>query len=181
MSKLVSGQLAEVVANIQFDTLPPPVIEQAKLCILDLFGSIFAGIDAPPIQIIVKMAKELGGTPEATIIGERTKTSSLLAAFCNAAAGHVVEMDDLHRASILHPGAPVIPAALAIAEREQRSGKELIQAVVAGYEIAIRIGEAAGPKHYEFWHTTGTCGTFGAAIAAGKLLEHKLRDCGNSW
>jgi len=171
MNKLISEQLAEVVVNIQFDELPSPVIEQAKMCILDLLGSIYAGIDTQPIKIISDMVKEIGGTPEATIIGDDIKTSSLLAAFYNAAAGHVVEMDDLHRTSILHPGAPVIPAALAIAEREKRSGKELIQAIVAGYEVAIRIGEAAGPTHYEFWHTTGTCGTFGAAIAAGKLLE----------
>ena len=170
MDKSVSEQLAEFVVHIQFEDLPPSVIERTKMCLLDFLGSIFAGIHTDSIKILVETIKELGGTPESTIIGERAKTSSLLAAFCNAAAGHVIEMDDLHRASILHPGAPVIPAALAIAEREKKSGKELILAIVVGYEVAIRIGEAVGPSHYEFWHTTGTCGTFGAAIAAGKQL-----------
>jgi len=82
----------------------------------------------------------------------------------------VVEMDDLHKGSILHPAASVIPAALAMAEREGASGHELLTAIVVGYEVAIRAGEAMGPSHYHFWHMTGTCGTFGAAAAAGKIL-----------
>jgi 2-methylcitrate dehydratase PrpD len=93
-----------------------------------------------------------------------------MAALVNAAASHVVEMDDLHKGSILHPAAPVIPAALAMAEREGASGQELLTAIAVGYEVAVRVGEAMGPSHYEFWHTTGTCGTFGAAAAAGRIL-----------
>ena len=93
-----------------------------------------------------------------------------MAALVNAAASHAVEMDDVHKASILHPAAPVIPAALAMAEREGASGREFLAAIVVGYEVAIRVGEAMGPSHYRFWHTTGTCGIFGAAAAAAKIL-----------
>ncbi|MFQ5848749.1 MAG: MmgE/PrpD family protein, partial [Candidatus Methylomirabilales bacterium] len=80
-------------------------------------------------------------------------------------------MDDLHKPSVLHPAAPVIPAALAVAERDGIPGAALFPAIVAGYEVAIRAGEALGPSHYHLWHTTATCGVFGAAAAAGKLLR----------
>ena len=88
----------------------------------------------------------------------------------NGASSHVVEMDDVHRTSVLHPAASIIPAALAVAEREGSSGKQLIEAIVLGYEVGIRVGEAAGTSHYRYWHTTGTCGTFGAAAAAGRIM-----------
>jgi 2-methylcitrate dehydratase PrpD len=84
---------------------------------------------------------------------------------------HILELDDVHRNSILHPAAPVIPAALALAEREEADGKTLLTAIVTGYEAAIRVGEAVGPSHYKFWHNTGTCGAFGAAAASGRILR----------
>jgi len=93
-----------------------------------------------------------------------------MAALANGASSHVVEMDDLHRESILHPAAAIIPAVLALAEREKASGADLLLAIAVGYEAAIRVAVAAGPSHYRFWHTTGTCGTFGAAAGAARLL-----------
>ncbi len=171
MDNSLSAHLVEFVTQIRYEKLPQKVIKWAKLCLLDFLGSIYSGVNAKPSKILKEIALDLGGNPESTIIGTQEKTMSLFAALCNAGAGHVVEMDDLHRTSILHPGATIIPAALAIAEREKKTGKDLILAIIAGYEVAIRIGEAVGPSHYEFWHTTGTCGTFGAAIAAGILLE----------
>ncbi|MCL6559851.1 MAG: MmgE/PrpD family protein, partial [Firmicutes bacterium] len=88
----------------------------------------------------------------------------------NGLASHIMEMDDVHRGAIIHAGASVIPAALAVAEMQHVTGRQLLVAIVTGYEVAIRVGEAVTPAHYYFWHTTGTCGTFGAAAAAGKLL-----------
>jgi 2-methylcitrate dehydratase PrpD len=88
----------------------------------------------------------------------------------NGALSHIVEMDDLHRASVVHPAAVVVPAALAAAEAERSSGLEFLAAVVAGYEVAIRVGEAVGKSHYRLWHNTATCGVFGAAAAASRLL-----------
>jgi len=81
-----------------------------------------------------------------------------------------VEMDDLHRESILHPATAIIPAVFALAEREKASGADLLLAIGVGYEAAIRVALGAGPSHYRFWHTTATCGTFGAAAGAARLL-----------
>lgn len=94
----------------------------------------------------------------------------LLAALVNGASSHVVEMDDLHRESIFHPAAPIMPAVFALAEREGSTGRDIILAISAGYEAGIRIAVAIGPSHYHFWHTTATCGTFGAAAGAAKIL-----------
>lgn len=170
MPKPIAEQLAEFILNTDYKSLPQEAVEMAKLCFLDWLGSTYAGSKQRPTRIFLELARELGGRPEATLIPDGSKSSCLFAAMVNAASSHVMEMDDLHKASILHPAAAVIPAALATAEREGSSGAELIAAIVAGYEVAIRIGEAVGSSHYQYWHTTGTCGTFGAAAAAGKLL-----------
>jgi 2-methylcitrate dehydratase PrpD len=159
------------ITNLNSDRLPADVIEMAKLCVLDWFASAIAGGTTRPIQMFLTVARGLGGTPQATMIADGSKTSCHLAAHVNAASSHVVEMDDLHKPSVLHPAAPVIPAALAVAERDGIAGPEFLTAIVAGYEVAIRAGEALGPSHYHFWQTTATCGVFGAATAAGKLLR----------
>ncbi len=107
---------------------------------------------------------------ESIIISDGSKTMCLLAALVNGASSHVVEMDDLHRESIFHPAAPIMPAVFALAEKESSSGRDIILAISAGYETGIRIAVAIGPSHYHFWHTTATCGTFGAAAGAAKIL-----------
>jgi 2-methylcitrate dehydratase PrpD len=89
----------------------------------------------------------------------------------NAACGNLMEMDDLDRASILHPGPVVVPAAIAVAEQIGATGQQLLQAIVHGYETTIRIGRALGTRHYAFFHNTSTCGAFGAAAAAADLLQ----------
>ena len=171
MAQTISEKLARFITDLRADRLPADVIEMAKLCVLDWLASAIAGGTTRPIQMFVKVARGLGGTPQATVIPDGSKTSCHLAALVNAASSHVVEMDDLHKPSVLHPAAPVIPAALAVAERDGIAGPEFLTAIVAGYEVAIRAGEALGPSHYHFWHTTATCGVFGAAAAAGKLLR----------
>jgi 2-methylcitrate dehydratase PrpD len=93
------------------------------------------------------------------------------AAFFNGFLSHLLEMDDVEKKSISHPSAVVVPAALAAGEWAGKTGKELIEAIVAGYEIMIRIGAAMTPNHFTIWHTTATAGTFGAAIAASKMFD----------
>lgn len=166
----IQEQMAAFVHDTDYDTLQADARDMAKLCVLDWLGSAYAGKGARPAVAMLLVAESLGGSPEATLLPDGSQSSAYMAALVNAAASHVVEMDDLHKASILHPAAPVIPTALAMAEREGASGQEFLAAVVVGYEVAIRVGEAMGPSHYQFWHTTGTCGTFGAAAAAGKVL-----------
>jgi len=101
-----------------------------------------------------------------------TGTADVLAAvFFNATLGNILEMDDIHRTSILHPGPVVIPAALAMAQRLNASPDALLDAIIRGYEAVIRIGRSLGPTHYRYWHNTSTAGAFGAAAAACSLLE----------
>jgi 2-methylcitrate dehydratase PrpD len=166
----IQEQLGAFIFDMNHESLSPKAQAMARLCVLDWLGSVYAGKGARPAVAMLLVAKSLGGNPEATLLPDGSRSSAYMAALVNAAASHVVEMDDLHKGSILHPAAPVIPAALAMAEREGASGREFLAAVVAGYEVAIRVGEAMGPSHYRFWHSTGTCGTFGAAAAAAKVL-----------
>ena len=89
----------------------------------------------------------------------------------NAAAAHVVEQDDVHNGSVFHPAAVVFPPALAVAQALGRSGRDLLTAAVAGYEVGIRVGEFLGRSHYKIFHTTGTAGTIAAAVTVGRLLN----------
>ncbi len=166
----IQEQLATFIFEASYEALPAEALAMGRLCVLDWLGSVYAGKGARPAVAMLLVAKSLGGNPEATLLPDGSRSSAYMAALVNAAASHVVEMDDLHKGSILHPAAPVVPAALAMAEREGASGQEFLAALVVGYEVAIRAGEAMGPSHYRFWHTTGTCGTFGAAAAASKIL-----------
>lgn len=99
------------------------------------------------------------------------RASAAAAAFANGVASHILELDDIHKGSTVHAGAPIIPAALAVAEREHADGRAFLAAVAIGYEAAFRVGEAVNPSHYHFFHPTGTVATFGAAAAAGSLLK----------
>lgn len=165
-----TSELAEFLLRTEFDDIPENVREHVKLCILDWLGAALAGAVERPGKIARSVIRELGGKPECTIIGANRKTSCVNAALVNGICGHTVELDDVNELALIHPAAPVIPAALAVGERCGSAGRDMITAVVLGYEAAVRLGMAMNPSHYEFWHTTGTCGTFGATVAAAKLL-----------
>jgi 2-methylcitrate dehydratase PrpD len=138
--------------------------------LVDWLGSALAGCGTDPG---VRILAYCDGEPEgaASVVGRDRGRSLETAAFVNGALSHIVEMDDVDRGSVLHPGAVVIPAALAAAEARSKTGRELLSAIVAGYEVAIRIGEAVGKTHYFYFHNTSTCGVFGAAAAVSWLLE----------
>jgi len=150
-------------------TVPERVRVATRRYLLDWLGSTLAGGELRPPGLVREVVRSLGGGSQATVLADGLRTSAPLAAMANAAAAHVLEMDDLDRGSISHPGAPVIAAALAVAERKAASGEALLDAIAVGYEVMVRIGEALGPSHYEHWHTTGTAGTPGAAVAASRL------------
>ncbi len=180
---MISRDIAKVISAIEYETLPPATVTMAKKCILDWLGCSIRGWGQPGAQIMGKVVGEAGGRPVATLFNGAQmpgKTSALYAAMLNGAASHALDFDDLHNASIIHLGVVVVPAAWALAEQEKKSGKEMIAAVVAGYEVGARVGEAVNPESYHFWHTTGTAGTFGAAGAAGNILgldEDKMLHC----
>jgi 2-methylcitrate dehydratase PrpD len=166
-----SQTLAAFAAKLRFDDIPPPVLRRAEDLLLDWFGSALAGKGAHPVQAIESFAARMGpreGSSEVLI--SRRATSPLFAAMVNAAASHYAEQDDVHNGSVFHPAAVVFPAALAVAQSIGASGRELLAAVVAGYEVGIRVGEFLGRSHYRIFHTTGTAGTVAAAAAAGRLL-----------
>lgn len=183
MTLELSKKLAQYSLEMSYDKLPEEVVNFTKLCIVDYFGSAIAGSTKVPVQMISDLVEEMGGDEQANLF-TGGKSSVLNAALVNGAASHIVELDDIHKGSIIHAATVVIPAALAVSEWKKLSGKELIAAVVIGYEVCYRIGEAVSPSHYYYWHNTATCGTFGAAIAAAKLLglneEQMIHALGNA-
>ena len=168
---MISRQFAKFVHGIDCDALPMNVRELARISLLDYLSCTLAGSQSEIRPIFTDLALELGGTEQASVYGTDIKTSVANAALVNGAFAHVLEMDDIHRLAMYHPGIVVLPAALAIAERDGLSGKRLVEGIVAGYEVGIRIGVAINPSHFKLWHTTGTAGTFAAAVAAGKMME----------
>ncbi|KPK28164.1 MAG: hypothetical protein AMK69_09270 [Nitrospira bacterium SG8_3] len=166
----ISQKFAQFVTQLHFDDLSEDQVHKIKTYFMDWLGSAYAGQTQRPIKIMLEVVDSLGGKPESTLIPSNAKTMSLLAALVNGASSHVVEMDDLHRESVFHPAAPIMPAVFAAAEREKATGKELIAAIATGYEVGIRVAVAVGQSHYRHWHTTSTCGTFGAAAGGAKIL-----------
>ncbi len=166
---MVSKQLAKFILETEYESLPEIVISRAKDAIMDWAGMAAVGYMRPSTKQVLELCTEEGGAQEVSLVGTGQKASSVWAALVNGISAHAVDMDDLHRNTSLHPGAAVISAAMALAEKRGYSGKELIAAVVIGYDIAIRIAESVMPSHNDHWYITGTCGTFGAAAAAARL------------
>jgi 2-methylcitrate dehydratase PrpD len=167
-----SKTLAAFAAGLDHDDIPTPVQRRTEDLFLDWLGSVLAGTAARPVQAIARVAAAMGpaqGPSEVLIT--RSGTSPLFAAMVNAAASHVAEQDDVHNGSVFHPAAVVFPAALAVAQATGASGRDLLAASVAGYEVGIRVGEFLGRSHYKIFHTTGTAGTLAAAAAVGRLLR----------
>ncbi len=162
-----SAVLAAFVANPPF--IPGSALEDARRSVLDGLGSLLAGSLEPPARIVQDLVRGLGQADDATVFSAG-RASAAGAALANGVATHILELDDIHKGSTVHAAAPIIPAALAMAEREHQSGAAFLRAVVLGYEAALRIGEAVNPSHYRHWHPTGTVATFGAAVAAGTLM-----------
>ena len=166
----LSSRLAQYACRLSFNDLPQKHVKKIKIYFLDWLGSAYAGKMEVPTGIMLDVVRSMGGNPESTIVPEGSRTMCLLAALVNGASSHAVEMDDLHRESIFHPAAAIIPAPFAVAERENASGAELLLAISIGYEVGIRVALGVGPSHYHYWHTTATCGTFGAAAGSAKIL-----------
>jgi len=175
-----TAELATFAASLRFDDIPTPVVRRAEDLLVDWFGSTIAGHGSRPVASITRFAQAMG--PQASlgcdmppagpseVIVSRTRTSPYLAAMANAAASHVAEQDDVHNGSVFHPATVVFPAAVAVAQAIGASGRQLLTAAVAGYEVGIRVGEFLGRSHYKVFHTTGTAGTLAAAAAVGHLL-----------
>ena len=164
--------LCRFLAELTYSQLPEPVLARTEELYLDWLASALASQGAHPIPLFERYAQKMGpSSGPAQMIVNGTGTSAYFAALVNAASSHLVEQDDLHNSSVLHPATVVFPAALAAAQDLGKAGRELLLASVAGYEAGIRIGEFMGRSHYRIFHTTATVGTLAAAVAVGKLLD----------
>ena len=167
-----TAQLAAFAAQLKFEDIPAPVVRKIEDLLVDWFGSALAGKGSRPVETITRFAAAMGpaGSGAAEVLIHRTQSGPYLAAMANAAASHVAEQDDVHNGSVFHPATVVFPPALAVAQALGASGKQLLTAAVAGYEVGIRVGEFLGRSHYKVFHTTGTAGTLAAAATVGHLL-----------
>lgn len=171
MSQTPERRLAQFASSLQTRVLPDTVRHAVKRCLLDwTAATVPGGIGEPAVRLQAALAEELGHGP-ATLLPDGGRASTRNAALINGTAAHTIEFDDIYRPGIYHPGAPVMAAALATAQREAADGEALLRAIVAGYEVSNRIAAALVPSHYRYWHTTGTAGALGAAMAAGSLLR----------
>jgi 2-methylcitrate dehydratase PrpD len=172
----VSERLARFVADARASDIPAGVRHEAKRALVNFFAAALGGCRDQAIEISLSVLSPRAGAGTAALIGRRERAEALTAAFINAASGNVFDFDDTHVATVIHPTAPVAPALLALASERRISGAELLNAFVIGVEIECRLGNAVSPGHYRRgWHITATCGVFGAAAAAAKLLRLDAR------
>jgi len=163
--------LSEFLAQVHYGDLPEPVVARTEDLFLDWFASALAGKGSRPVRVLERFAAQMGpGQGPSEVLTSRGHTSPFFAALVNGGASHVVEQDDLHNSSVLHPGTVVFPAVLAAAQETGASGRDLIVASVAGYEAGVRVGEFLGRSHYKVFHTTGTAGKIAAAAGVARLL-----------
>lgn len=175
-NKEIGGQLAEKLCSVRFSDFPASTVHKAKLHILDTLGAALAGSTAPEIQMAwqgLGLQMDLGGS---AVWGMAFDLNPRSASFINAVSAHALELDDSGGCD--HSGAVVVPAAFAILPQLERpaSGRQLLTAILMGYEVGRRVLEAVGgyEAHNNLgWHSTGTCGVFGAAAATGLLLNQE--------
>jgi 2-methylcitrate dehydratase PrpD len=167
-----SAILARFAAGLRFEDIPDAVVRRAEDLGLDWAGSALAGKGARAVEIVECFARQMApGEGPSEVLISRRRTTPMFAAMVNAAASHYAEQDDVHNGSVFHPGTVVWSPAFAVAQALGSSGRDLLTAAVAGYEVGIRVGEFLGRSHYKVFHTTGTAGTIAAAAATGRLLE----------
>jgi 2-methylcitrate dehydratase PrpD len=163
ITKIISNYLLKT----DYKKIPDEIREKAKICLIDFLGVSLRGSKSKSGIIINKI---ISSDDESTVIGHK-KSSCIDASLANGIFAHSLDLDDGHRKALLHPGACVIPAALSVCEAYNRNAKDFLTAIIVGYQIAIAMGLMVNPIHRnKGFHSTGTCGTFGAAAAVSKAL-----------
>ncbi|HEX7780951.1 MAG TPA: MmgE/PrpD family protein [Vicinamibacterales bacterium] len=158
-------------ANFIATATPPAAARQrAAAAFIDTVGVTLAGAVEPPAKVVQRVLST-GGTGPSQIFGTAIRTSPAAACLANGTAAHALDYDDMCFVTLAHPSAPLVPAALAIAELRGTSGRAVLDAYIVGFEIEARLGRRMQPRHYQRgWHPTSTLGTLGAAAAASRLL-----------
>src|SRR5262245_14742465 len=165
--------IAEFVSDLRYEAIPGEVLSRIKLLMLDSLGCALYGADLEWCRILQDSLAKVDSTRECAVWGTKKKLSAPHAALANGTAVQGFELDDVHRAGVLHVGAVVLPALIPIAEtRGGMSGTEFLTAAVAGYEIGPRVGLCMGPEHIASgWHSGATLGVFSAAAGAARGLR----------
>ena len=168
----ITQTLARFASNVSYEDLSPEIVDWAKYLCLDFAGVTLNGSGTDSAKAVVKALEDVGRTGPSAIVGTNKRVLPEYAAMANGTAFHSIEMDDVNNEASLHPGVVALPTALAMADIAPVTGKEFISAVVAGYDVIVRLGRALKPKeHYgRGFHPTGTCGAFGGAAVAARLL-----------
>jgi 2-methylcitrate dehydratase PrpD len=182
-SAMQSGQithrLAEFASTWSWADIPTEVRHEAKRSLVNFFAVALAACNDPTIAKAVGVLQRFRASEVATIIGRSERTDILNAAALNAMSANVFDFDDTHLPTIIHPTAPVAPALLALAQSQNMSGQEFLLAFILGVEIECRLGNSISPEHYRRgWHITSTCGVFGSAAAAGRVLGLTTKQMG---
>ncbi len=169
----LTSQLSDYITGEKAGQLPANIVARAKTHILDTLGAMVSGSALKPGQVAIDFVRAQAGPEDATVVGTNLRTSAILAALANAMTAHADETDDAHFPTVTHPGSVILPAALAIAEKQHRSGKELIDAVVLGYDVMCRVNKALDRESVSNrgLHPGSLCGGFGAAATAARLLR----------
>ena len=170
-STFVGARLGNFVAGSHWDDLPEALRHEARRSLLNFIGCALGVARTPPIEMAMRVLLPLSGADRVTVLGRDERLDPLGAAFINAVGGNLLDYDDTHLRTVIHPTAPVAPAVLALAEQRGLSGQDVLHAFLLGAEVECRVGNAVSPGHYaRGWHITSTCGVFGAAAASARLL-----------
>ncbi len=168
----LTRKLSEQARAVRYETVSDEARELVRQCLLDYFACAIAGAAEPLTEILLAEMLEQGGTPDARVVGHKVKLPMLSAALVNGAASHALDYDDVNLAMPGHPTVAILPGLLALAEARGASGKDVLVAFFAGYELQCRVGRTIAPGHYDGlgFHATATVGSFGAAAACAHLL-----------
>ncbi|MVT75570.1 MmgE/PrpD family protein [Bradyrhizobium cajani] len=166
----VSRTLADFVASSSWANVEAQSVE-ARRSILNFFATALGSARDPVVTAAMRTLAPFSGAATSTVIGHSQPMDALCASFLNAISANLLDFDDTHPETIIHPAAPVAAPILALAEMRKLSGREVLTAFILGVDVECRIGNAVSPRHYaRGWHITSTCGIFGAAAACAKLL-----------
>ncbi|MCX7313354.1 MAG: MmgE/PrpD family protein [Alphaproteobacteria bacterium] len=169
----VTGQLAAFAQGTTWKSIPDAIRHEAKRSLLNYFGCALAGSQDDAVCAALRALGPLSGPPKASVIGHSARLDTLTASFLNGMGGNILDFDDTHIPTVMHPTAPIVAPLFAYAEQEATSGRDLLLSFVLGFEIACRIGNtvALGGHYRRGWHITATCGVFGGAIGVAKQMN----------
>ncbi len=167
----IATGLAERVYSTTYESLPAETIDWAKIALLDYVGVTLAGSLETGPQLVERSFRNSGSSGQSLVFGRRRRTSASEAAVINGTSSHVLDFDDCSNTIGGHPSVSILPALIALGEQQHASGRDILVAYVAGYEVEARLGHAVNLHHYEKgWHPTATLGVFGCAAACAKLM-----------